>query len=56
MTDDANKLTPTELHAVQSLLMAVKNGRDEEARFWVARQEIFTALAKMRAQTARARS
>lgn len=51
MTDDANKLTPTELHAVQSLLTAVKNGRDEEARFWVARNEIMSALAKMRAQT-----
>lgn len=51
MTHDPNKLTPTELHAVQSLLTAVQQGRDEEARFWIGRQEIFTALAKMRALT-----
>lgn len=51
MTHDPNKLTPTELHAVQSLVAAVRQGNDEEARFWVARQEIFTALAKMRGAT-----
>lgn len=47
---DPNKLTPTELHAVQSLLNAVKAGHDDDAKFWAERQEIVTALAKMRKQ------
>jgi DUF438 domain-containing protein len=53
MTHDSHKLTPTELHAVQALVAAVKSGNDEEARWWIERAEIFTALAKMRAQTKR---
>lgn len=47
---DPNKLTPTEVHAVASLMTAVQHERDEEARFWVRRVELMTALAKMRAQ------
>lgn len=50
MTSDQNKLTPTEVHAVASLVTAVNAGNDEEARFWVRRVELMTALAKMRAQ------
>lgn len=50
MSSDSNTLTPTELHALQSLLAAVKSGRDEEARFWVDRPALLSALAKMRAQ------
>jgi hypothetical protein len=47
---DPNKLTPTELHAVQSLLNAVKLGHDDDAKFWAARHEVMTAMAKMRAE------
>jgi hypothetical protein len=51
MTHDPNKLTPTELHAVQALVAAVQQGHDEDARFWVRRVELMSALAKMRAQS-----
>lgn len=47
---DPNKLTPTELHAVQSLLNAVKAQNDSEALWWSERKELLSALAKMRAQ------
>jgi hypothetical protein len=50
---DPNKLTPTELHAVQSLLNAVKDERWEEARWWNQRVEVMNALAKMRRQAAK---
>lgn len=50
MTDDANKLTPAEVHAWDSLLTAVKVGNDEEARWWANRPSVLSALAKMRAQ------
>lgn len=50
MTNDPHKLTPTEVHAVASLLAAVKAGQDEEARFWVDRPALLSALAKMRKQ------
>lgn len=53
MTNDPNKLTPTELHAVQSLLSAVEDERWEEARWWSARHEVIQALAKMRQQAQR---
>lgn len=33
-----------------SLLAAVEAGNDEEARFWVRRETVITALAKMRKQ------
>lgn len=33
---DPNKLTPTELHAVQALVTAVQNGR---SRGWKAKEE-----------------
>jgi len=52
MTHDPNKLTPTELHAVQALVAAVKSGNDEEARFWAERQTLLDAIAKMRVQVA----
>lgn len=47
---DPNKLTPTELHAVQALVTAVQNGREDDAKWFVRRPEVLTALAKMRAQ------
>ena len=50
MTKDTNTLTPAELHAVQSMLNAVKAGNESEARWWSERREIVSALAKMRAQ------
>lgn len=56
MTHDPNKLTPTELHAVQALVTAVQNGREDDAKWFVRRPEVLTALAKMRAQAARTRS
>lgn len=47
---DPNKLTPTELHAVQSLLNAVKASNDSEARWWADRPALLSAMAKMRKQ------
>lgn len=45
---DLNKLTPGEVHALASLVTAVQHERDEEARFWVRRVELLSAIAKMR--------
>lgn len=56
MSSDQHKLTPTEVHAVQAMLEAVKQGNDEEARWWSSRHEVMTALAKMRAQAAKGAS
>lgn len=53
---DPSKLTPSEVHAVASLLAAVKAGQSEEAMWWSARQEVMSALAKMRAQCAKGAS
>ncbi len=42
-------LTAEELHDVDAMLDCVRDGRDEEARWWIARETVIRALAKMRA-------
>lgn len=47
-------LTADELQALQYLLEAVEAGRDRDARWWLERHDVVSALAKMRAQAAEA--
>lgn len=53
---EPHKLTPTEVHAVASLLAAVRAGHEDDAKFWAARHEVISALAKMQADLKARRS